>query len=137
MELCGSVHIIQRQTPTQITTGFSTHFIGICVGLGLGVGQCECTIVFGSLIYGVLNVKTPRLCLHVPSTSQFLPVAPLIFLTDTLMGKMEVQPILPVKVTATIDTMLNFDGDFDRHGEVMLCSHLTSEFAFVSMSPSN
>ena len=53
------------------------------------------------------------------------------------MGKMEVQPILAVKVTATIDTMLNFYGDFDRHGEVMLCSHLTSAFAFASMSPSN
>ena len=34
------------------------------------------------------------------------------------MGKMEVEPILPIKVTATIDTMLNFDCNFDRHGDV-------------------
>ena len=33
------------------------------------------------------------------------------------MSKMEVS-ILPVNVTVTIDTMLNFDGDFDRHGDV-------------------
>ena len=37
-ELCGSVHTAQSWTATQITFGFSTHFIS------LGVGQCECTI---------------------------------------------------------------------------------------------
>ena len=26
----------------QISIGFCTHFIGICIGLSLGVGQCEC-----------------------------------------------------------------------------------------------
>ena len=30
---------------------------------------------------------------------------------------MDVQPILPVKVCITIGTMLNFDGDFDGHGD--------------------
>ena len=30
---------------------------------------------------------------------------------------MGVQPILPVKVSVSIDTMLNVDSDFDRHGD--------------------
>ena len=30
---------------------------------------------------------------------------------------MSLQPILPIKVSITIDTMLNVDGDFDDHGE--------------------
>ena len=30
---------------------------------------------------------------------------------------MGVQPILPIKVSAIIDTTLNFDGDFDEHGD--------------------
>ena len=44
LELCESVHTVQRQKSTQIPIGFCTHFIGICVGLCLGVVQCECTI---------------------------------------------------------------------------------------------
>ena len=44
VELCG-VHTAQRQTPTQIPTGFFTHHISsTCVSLGFGVGQCECPI---------------------------------------------------------------------------------------------
>ena len=27
------------------------------------------------------------------------------------------QPVLPIKVSVTIDTMLNFYGDFDEHGD--------------------
>ena len=42
----------------------------------------------------------------------------MIFLTDTLTERMGVQPILPIKVSATIDTMLNFDVDFDGHNDV-------------------
>ena len=30
---------------------------------------------------------------------------------------MVVQSILPVKVTVTIDTVLNFDSDLERHGD--------------------
>ena len=30
---------------------------------------------------------------------------------------MGVQPTLPIKVSVTIGTMLNFDGDFDGHGD--------------------
>ena len=30
----------------QISIGFRTRFIGICIGLGLSVGQCEQTINF-------------------------------------------------------------------------------------------
>ena len=33
------------------------------------------------------------------------------------MDRMDVQPLLPVKVSVTIDTMLNFDHDFDGHGD--------------------
>ena len=33
------------------------------------------------------------------------------------MEKMGVQPILPIKVSVIFDTMLNFDGDFDGHGD--------------------
>ena len=32
------------------------------------------------------------------------------------MDRMGVQPILPVKVSVTIDIMLNFDDEFDRYG---------------------
>ena len=55
-----------------------------------------------------------RFRLHVPSTSPFLWTAPLIFLTNILMDRMGVQPILPFEVIITIDTMLNVD----RHGDV-------------------
>ena len=36
---------------------------------------------------------------------------------DTLMDRKGVQLILPVKVSVTIGTMLNFDSDFDGHGD--------------------
>ena len=39
------------------------------------------------------------------------------FTMDTLMDRMGVRPILPVKVSITIDIMLNFDDDFDGHGD--------------------
>ena len=39
----------------------------------------------------------------------FLCTAPLIFLTDTVMDKMGLQPIQPVKVPITIGKMLNFN----------------------------
>ena len=42
IELYGDVHTAQRQSPTQISIGFCTYFIGICIGLG--VGQYEWTI---------------------------------------------------------------------------------------------
>ena len=41
---CRSVHATKKQTPI-IPIGFCTHFIGICNGLHLGVGQCERTIL--------------------------------------------------------------------------------------------
>ena len=34
----------------------------------------------------------------------------------TLIRRMGVQPSLPVRVSLIIDTMLNFDSDFDRDG---------------------
>ena len=33
-------------------------------------------------------------------------------------GRMGVHPIFPIKVPMTINIMLNFDGDFDGHGDV-------------------
>ena len=33
------------------------------------------------------------------------------------MNRMGVQPILPVKVSVSVVTMLNFNGDFNRHGD--------------------
>ena len=36
--------MLQRQTPTQIPIRFGVHFVGVCVGLCLVVGQCKCTI---------------------------------------------------------------------------------------------
>ena len=49
------------------------------------------------------------------------------------MGRMGLEPILPVKVPATIGTMLNFDGDCDgdRHG-VGTCKH---SFSFKPGNP--
>ena len=41
-ELTGSVHTAQRQVPTQIPTGFCTHFIGL--SLCIGYFQCQPTI---------------------------------------------------------------------------------------------
>ena len=34
-----------------------------------------------------------------------------------MTDRMGVQSILPVKVSFTIETVLNFDADFDGHGE--------------------
>ena len=63
------------------------------------------------------TISIIRLCFHVLLTSPFLWAAPLIFLMDTLTDRMGSQPILLVKVSVIIDTMLNFDSDFDGHGE--------------------
>ena len=41
---------------------------------------------------------------------------------------MGVQPTLPIKVSVTIDTMLNFDGDFGRHRN----SDITCKQTFIS-----
>ena len=45
-EVCEGVHTAQRQIPTQsyVPIELCTHFSDICVGLCLGVEQCECTI---------------------------------------------------------------------------------------------
>ena len=36
---------------------------------------------------------------------------------DTLVHRMGVQPTLPVKVSVTIDIMLNLEDDFDEHSD--------------------
>ena len=43
IELCGGVHIAQRQVPMQIPIGFCVHVIGICVRQG------ECIITTSPL----------------------------------------------------------------------------------------
>ena len=70
-------------------------------------------IVLGYLV----SVKA---CLHVPSPSPRPSVSPSKFIIvsiemDRLMDRMGSVPILPVKRTITIDTMLYFDGD--GHGD--------------------
>ena len=47
-----------------------------------------------------------------------LESAPLTSLLDTLTDRMDVKPIFPIKLSITIDTMLNFDGDFDGNRDV-------------------
>ena len=37
--------------------------------------------------------------------------------TDRLMDRMGTEPILPVKWSVSIDTMINFDEDRDGHGD--------------------
>ena len=38
-------------------------------------------------------------------------------MTGTLIDRMGSRPILPIKVSITIGTMLNVDSDFDGHGD--------------------
>ena len=56
-------------------------------------------------------------CLHVlspsPSPSKY-NVVPMV--TVHLMGRMGTEPILSVKRSISIDTMINFDVDGDGHG---------------------
>ena len=61
----------------------------------------------------VSNMGWWRLRLHILPYRLFLLAASLIFLTDTLINWSGIQPILPVKVSVTIATMSNFDGDSD------------------------
>ena len=53
---------------------------------------------------------------------------------DTLTDRMGSQPILLVKVSVIIDTMLNFDSDFDGHGEgdIILSKKLKPEKSTVA-----
>ena len=61
-------------------------------------------------------------CLHLGLFTRIVNVT--VFASGTFhlfyghFERMEVQPILPVKVSATIDTMLSFDGDFDNASNV-------------------
>ena len=62
-----------------------------------------------------------RFRLRVPSTSPFFFL--FFFWSGTFdlfeghFDRVSVQHILPIKVSATIDSMLKFDGDFDGHGD--------------------
>ena len=63
-----------------------------------------------------------KACLHVPSLSPCLSPSPSKFnilpmVTVCLMGRMGTEPILSVKRSVSIDTMINFDGDGDGHGD--------------------
>ena len=49
--------------------------------------------------------------------SSIVNVTASIVLTDTLKDTVGVQPILPIEVSITIDTMLNFGCDFDEYGD--------------------
>ena len=61
-----------------------------------------------------------KACLHVPSPSlgpslsqSKYNIVPMV--TVRLMGRMCMEPILSIKQSVSIDTMINFDGDGDRH----------------------
>ena len=57
-----------------------------------------------------------------------------VFVSSTfnlfLRDRMGVQPILSFQVALTIDTMLNFDGDFDGHGDVTCKQTLNQCYVF-------
>ena len=73
------------------------------------------------------SAMVPKPCVHVPSTSPF-------FVSGTfdlfLMDRMGVQPIFSFQVALTIDTMLNFDGDFDGQGDVTCKQTLNQCYVF-------
>ena len=51
--------------------------------------------------------------------------------TGSLTGKMGVRPILPVRLSVTIATMLNFDGHCDGDGDgVGMCKQALSALSF-------
>ena len=93
--------------------------------------SCDCSrsVV---VLSQVLNILCPlqvmlavqlNACLHTPSPSPSpsRSSSPSKFIivcieTDLLMDRLSSEPILSVKQSVTIHTMLNFDGDFDRHG---------------------
>ena len=54
-----------------------------------------------------------RACLHVPSPSKFT-IVPMEM--DRLTDRMGTEPILPIKQSVSIDTMINIDGDGDGDG---------------------
>ena len=108
-----------------------------CTGMGLrpvqgkGIignnGSCSCpclkpvwTFLHGSILC-MSNTRavwvTIKACLHVlspsPSPSKY-NVVPMV--TVHLMGRMGTEPILSVKRSISIDTMINFDVDGDGHG---------------------
>ena len=60
----------------------------------------------------------PHLWASSPAHNRFFRTTTLIFLDGHFDGLMSVQPILPIKVSVTTETMLNFEGDFDGHGDV-------------------
>ena len=48
--------------------------------------------------------------------------------TDSLTGKMGIRPILPVRLSVTIATMLNFDGHCDGDGDgVGMCKQALTQ----------
>ena len=55
--LYGSVQIEQRQMTTEVPIGFCVLVLGICLGLGIGVWQCEWTIVLGWKLTVHLTVR--------------------------------------------------------------------------------
>ena len=67
------------------------------------------------------HMLTLKACLHVPSASPCpspslskYNIVPMM--TVRLTGRMGTEPILSVKQSISIDTMINFDVDGDGHG---------------------
>ena len=60
----------------------------------------------------------------------------MIFLTDTLKDRMGVQPMVPIKVSVIVDTLLNFDGDFDEDDGVTCKQTLNIHDIFALLTAS-
>ena len=80
--------------------------VGIfCIGSGLSIYHGIEGLIHPDAVESLYWVRVSS---HCPSTTALK-----ISLADALMNRIGVQHILSVKVPVTIDTMLNFDGDFD------------------------
>ena len=73
-----------------------------------------------------------RLCLNITLTSPFMWVTLFIFLIDTLTDRMKRGTLSPLKVSITIDTMLNFDSAFDGRGNgYVACKQTLNVFTWL------
>ena len=68
------------------------------------------------------EVACPKARLHVPSPSLCPSLSPskyniMPMVMVCLMGRMGTEPILSIKRSVSIDTMINFDSDGDGHGD--------------------
>ena len=89
----------------------------------------------------VSDTCTLKVCLHIPTQSPSPLECPSKFnivpmVTGCLTGRMGLEAILPVKLTVTIDTMLNFDGHSDGDGDgVGMCKQALNGDSLSERTP--